>query len=215
MDAAGAGAMHDRWNALSARVGAFAHAADADVTFDMVTSLYATPRREHHNLDHIAACLAVFDGVRMLAEDRDAVEFALWMHDAVYQPERPDNEARSADAAGMIAALLGCAPDFVERVRGFILATRHDGAPAPGDAALVADIDLAELGGEWGAYDRYTQRIRREFGFASDEMFAQGRAAFLERMLAKKWVYATGYFRKEFEARARENMARELEELTG
>jgi len=211
MDARG---LHDRWNALCGRVGAFEHAADGDVTFEMLSSLYATPAREYHNLEHIGALLAVFDDVRMLAEDRDAAEFAIWLHDAVYIPERPDNEARSADAAGMIAALLGCAPEFVERVRRLIFATRHDRDPAPGDASLVADIDLSDLGGEWGAYEDYARKIRREFGFASDEMFAEGRRAFLERMLGKKWIYATAWFRKEREKRARVNMARELEALT-
>ena len=207
--------VHDRWNLLCGRVGAFEHAADGDMTFEMLSSLYSTPVREYHNLEHIGALLGVFDSVRMLAEERDAVEFAIWLHDAVYIPERPDNEARSADAAGMIAALLGCTPDFVERVRRLIFATRHDRDPAPGDAALVADIDLADLGGEWGEYQEYAAKIRREFGFASDEMFAEGRRAFLERMLGKKWIYGTAWFRKDREKRARENMARELEEIAG
>ena len=207
--------LHDRWNELCSRIGAFDHAGDGDMTFDLLGSLYETPAREYHNLEHITSCLAVFDSVRMLAEERDAVEFALWVHDAVFNAARPDNEARSADAAGMIAALLGCAPDFVERVRGFILATRHDEDPAPGDAALVADIDLSVLGAEWGEYSAYVERIRREFSFAGPELFAQGRAAFLERMVAKRWVYATPYFRKEFETRARENMERELDALMG
>ncbi len=207
--------LHERWNALCARVGAFDHAADGDVTFEMLGSLYATPHREYHNLDHIASCLVVFDGVRMLAEDRDAVEFALWVHDAVFNAARPDNEARSADAAGMIAALLGCTPDFVEKVREFILATRHDESPAAGDESLVADIDLAELGGEWGAYEEYAARIAREFAFAGPELYAQGRAAFLERMLSKSWIYATGWFRKGYEKRARENLTRELEGIEG
>ena len=207
--------MHDRWTALCVAMVGESHAGDAELTFGMVVSLYGTPVRWYHNLEHIAACLAVFDGVRMLAEDREAVEFALWMHDAVFNAARPDNEARSADAAGMIAALLGCAPDFVEKVRGFITATRHDVLPEEGDAALVADIDLAILGAEWGEYEAYARAIRAEFSFAGDELFNAGRAAFLERMLAKRAIYATPWFRKEYERRARENMERELEGLLG
>jgi predicted metal-dependent HD superfamily phosphohydrolase len=34
-------------------------------------------------------------------------------------------------------------------------------------------------------------------------------------MLGKKWIYATAWFRKEREKRARENMAQELEAIAG
>src|SRR5690606_9593216 len=62
--------LHDRWNVLCSRIGAFDHAGDGDMTFDLLASLYATPAREYHNLEHIASCLAAFDAVRMLAEER-------------------------------------------------------------------------------------------------------------------------------------------------
>jgi predicted metal-dependent HD superfamily phosphohydrolase len=187
--------------------------ADAALTLGMVETLYSHPARVYHNLEHVRSCLEIFDGVRLLAEDRDAVEFALWVHDCVFDPERPDNESRSADAAGMIAGLLGCHPDFVERVRALVLVTRHERTPAGGDDGLASDVDLAVLGAEPGAYGRYRRAIREEFAFASDEHFAQGRHAFLERMLGREWIYSTAWFRAEYEARARENMGRELVEL--
>jgi predicted metal-dependent HD superfamily phosphohydrolase len=169
--------------------------------------------RAYHNLDHIAQCLGVYDSVRGLAEERDAVEFALWMHDCVFFAERSDNEERSADAAAMIAGLLGCAPEFTRAVRGLIMVTRHHEEPGRGDPALVADIDLSILGSGAAEYDGYCRAIREEFSFAGEEPFRQGRGAFLSRMLEKERVYATGYFRKELEERARENMRRELGEI--
>lgn len=206
--------LRERWAALCRRVTMRADVeGDSALTFGMIETLYAHPVRSYHNLDHVRSCLEVLDSVRMLAEDRDAVEFALWLHDCVYDGERPDNEARSADAAGMIAGFVACRPDFVERVRDLIMVTRHERTPPGGDEALISDVDLSILGAAWEEYDRYRRAIRAEFSFASDEHFAQGRHAFLERMLDRERIYATGWFRAQREGPARANMERELLEI--
>lgn len=210
-----ADSLHDRWNALCERVGAFKKAEESDLTFDMLRTLYTHPVRAYHNLEHIAQVLSVFDSARLLAEDKDVVEFALWLHDCVYFAERADNEERSADAAGMIAGLLGCHPEFAARARECIMVTRHSNPPGKGDTALVADIDLSILGAGAAEYDAYRKAIRREFAFASDEQFVAGRTAFVHRMLDKERIYATPHFRAEMEDRARENLREELRELEG
>ncbi|MEO1128866.1 MAG: N-methyl-D-aspartate receptor NMDAR2C subunit [Planctomycetota bacterium] len=207
-------AMHDRWDALCARVGAFQSSHEADLTFEMLATMYTNPPRIYHDLAHIAWCLERFDEVQGLADHTDAVEFALWLHDCVFIAERPDNEARSADAAGMIAGLLGCAPAFVQEVRGLILATRHDQTRSgASDAALVSDVDLSILGGTPEEYDAYRAAIRAEFDFASDDAFNQGRIAFLYRMLDRDHIYATPFFRSEREYAARRNLSAELDLL--
>lgn len=205
--------LHARWDALCARVGAFKKADESDLTFEMLSTLYAHPPRAYHNLDHIAQVLAEFDAASRLAADRDAVEFALWFHDCVYYPLRGDNEERSADAAAMIAGLLGCAPDFVETVRACIMATRHSALPGRGDPSLVADLDLTVLAADAGTYDAYRAAIRAEFAFASDEAFNAGRLAFLKRMIDKDRIYATEFFAKTHESKARNNLYREMDSL--
>ena len=205
--------LHDRWNALCIRVGVFKTAEESDLTFDMLRTLYAHPPRAYHNLDHIAQVLAIFDAARMLADDKDLVEFALWLHDCVYFAERPDNEDRSADAAAMIAGLLGCAPDFSTRARTCIMATRHSAIPEKGDPALVADLDLTILAAPPAEYDRYAKSIRAEFAFAPDEQFIPGRIAFLHRMVDKDRIFTTPHFFAAMETAARDNLYRELDTL--
>lgn len=213
--------LRQRWDSLCARVGAFKKVEESDLTFDMLQTLYAHPVRAYHNLDHIAQVLTEFDGVAALADDADCVEFALWMHDCVYFAERPDNEDRSADAAAMIAGLLGCAAPFVATVRSLIAVTRHSIVPARGDWALVADLDLTILAADWSptpptsspGYDAYRRAIRQEFAFATDEQYRAGRSAFLNRMLDKERIYHTAFFYKRLESRARDNLYRELDEL--
>jgi len=204
--------LRHRWESLCERVGAFKNAHESDLTFEMLGTMYGHPPRAYHNLDHIAQCLAMFDSVRGLAEDKDAVEFALWLHDCVFFAERSDNEERSADAASMIAGLLGCKAEFTARVRELIAVTRHHEEPGRGDAALVADIDLSILGQAAAVYDAYRDAIRGEYAWAGEELFRQGRMAFLRRMIEKKRVYSTQLFRKDLEGAARGNIERELGE---
>lgn len=208
-------AMRIRWDRLCERIGAFKRAEESDLTFEMLSTMYAHPPRAYHNLAHIEQLLGVFDSVAMLAEESDAVEFAIWMHDCVFFAERPDNESRSADAAAMIAGLLGCSADFTRHVRELIAATRHSTNPGRGDAALVADIDLSILAAPREDYDRYRAAIRTEYEFADDAMFREGRAAFLQRMLDRDHIFNTAWFRREHERAARDNLQRELDELTG
>lgn len=205
--------MRDRWAQLCGRVGAFRSVEEADLTYETVRTLYASPERAYHNLSHVESCLKIFDRVRLLVDDKDAVEFALWMHDSVYNAERPDNEARSADAAGMVAGLLGCTPMFVSTVRSLIEVTRHHVTPGRGDESVVADIDLAILGAEAVEYEEYRRAIRQEFSFATDEQFVIGRMAFLERMLDRRTIFWTPLFQSDYEWRARENMESELDRL--
>lgn len=205
--------LRHRWESLCERVGAFKNAHESGLTFEVLGTMYTNPPRAYHNLDHIAQVLAVYDDVRGLADDRDCVEFAIWLHDCVFFAERSDNEERSADAAAMIAGLLGCSPQFTARVRELIAVTRHNADPERGDAALVADLDLSILGAPQNAYDAYRRAIHDEYAWAGEDLFRQGRTAFLQRMLDKHRIFSTQYLRQQFEPAARDNMQRELDEL--
>ncbi len=205
--------MQRRWDGLCERVGAFSSVDESEMTFEMVRTMYEKPARTYHTLEHVDDCLRVFDKLRMLAEHPDALEFALWLHDCVYFAERHDNEARSADAAGMIAGLLGCDRAFVGEVRELVTITKHDSCPVGGDAALIADIDLSILGADPERYERYRRQVRNEFAFATDEQYAAGRIAVLEKFLDRPRIYSSGYIKGVLEERARENMERELDGL--
>lgn len=202
--------MKKRWAALSERVGTHAGAAEVDLTFALIEASYSSPRRPYHTLEHVAACLEILDGVASMAASPDAIEFALWVHDAVYIASRSDNEARSADAAALIGAILGCTPEFIATVRGLIEATTHRTAPPAGDASLICDIDMAILASAPDVYDRYARAIREEYSFATDAQYRAGRAAFLERTLQAAPIFITDHFRSVLEAPAIANLRREL-----
>ena len=162
----------------------------------------------YHVLDHVLACLDELGRSRDLAADADAVRAALWFHDAVWEPGRPDNEEASASLAD--AALSAAHVPGARRlaVRALVLATRHDRPAGDPDARLIADIDLAILGADPDDYDHYERAVRREYGQWSDAAFAAGRAAFAAGMLAQPRIYATERYFRRLEAAARANLAR-------
>lgn len=62
---------------------------------------WSQPHRRHHDVEHLNDVLAAVD---ILAAggpsfDRDAVDLAVWFHDAVYEIGRDDNEEQSAALA--------------------------------------------------------------------------------------------------------------------
>jgi predicted metal-dependent HD superfamily phosphohydrolase len=199
-----------RWTALWGRLGAH---GDAAAAYAELAARYAEPHRRYHTLDHVLRCLDALDPVRALASAPDAVEFALWYHDAVYDPRGGDNEALSADLAIETASDAALPAAFGSRVSALILATRHESVPGDPDAGLVVDADLAVLGGSADEYAAYERKIRAEYAWVPDPVFRIGRAAVLRRFLERPAIYTTEPFRREHETRARANLEAELGRL--
>lgn len=202
-----------RWTRLLARVAPVAGDTGADLAFHVVESLYAHPPRHYHTLDHAADCLDQLDAFRRHAEDPDAVEYALFLHDAVYVPARKDNEARSAAVAAMLADHVGARSGLADTAARLIAATAHTRPGSTPDECLVIDLDLTVLGADAKRYDDYAVAIRREYFFADDAEYRVGRCAFLRSMLARPQIFSTLAVREMFEKTARQNLTIELSSL--
>jgi predicted metal-dependent HD superfamily phosphohydrolase len=208
-------ALQARWRDLIARLGADPHVAGP--IYDALAAAYAEPVRHYHTLDHIAALFGLLDSHGGDLRNRDAVELALFFHDAVYDPARSDNEEASAALAREQLAALGTAPELTRRVSELILATRH-GALQPewsadGDLALLLDLDLAILGADRGEYAAYAAAIRREYGIYPDDLYRAGRRRVLGQFLSRPRIYLTERLHRLWDAGARANLAWELETL--
>ncbi|HWE98064.1 MAG TPA: pantetheine-phosphate adenylyltransferase [Tepidisphaeraceae bacterium] len=174
---------------------------------------YESPGRHYHNLHHIVQCLQELDSARGLATAPDAMELAIWFHDAVYDPERHDNEVRSADLAAQALADAGVPAATTARVVGLIKATTHRATPLDDDERLLVDIDLSILGRPWEEFDAYEKAIRAEYAHVPDDAFRHGRTAVLRRFLARPNLFSTAAFRSRFEAPARQNLGRAISRL--
>ena len=83
------------------------------------------------------------------------------------------------------------------------------------DAAFFLDMDLSILGAPQGAFDSYEAAVRREYAWVDDKAWRSGRAAVLEKFLARPQIFHTEAFRQRFEAQARKNIARSIAALAG
>lgn len=175
--------------------------------FDELVESYQQPHRAYHGLDHVLDCLRVFDTVSSGAEHAFEVETAIWFHDAVYQPMRIDNEARSADWALHVLREAGVCQAAIERVRQLVLATRHDAPAETADARLLLDVDLSILGRSPGEFQVYEDQIRREYAWVPDAIFHERRADLLEGLLKREPLFLSEALRARFEPQARVNLA--------
>jgi predicted metal-dependent HD superfamily phosphohydrolase len=185
-----------------------------------LTALYSFPTRHYHSIRHITALLTLLSTHRQHFADADAVEAAIWFHDAIYdaRAKGPSNEVQSAELA--VARLAGLVDGKrLGWIRRVIEATATHTLPeglADGeasDAALFLDMDLSILGAEEAEFDEYEAAIRREYDFVDDEAWRVGRAAVLRSFLEREWVYHSELFRSLYEDPARRNLQRSLGRL--
>ncbi|UCI23644.1 hypothetical protein [Mesorhizobium sp. B2-8-5] len=183
-----------------------------------LAALYQAADRHYHGLAHIEAMLALASEYRHLLDDPEAVEAAIWFHDAIYDSRAKDNEAKCAELAEK--RLAGRAnPHRLACIAAMINATATHQLPpfrdedALNDAALLLDMDLAILGARPAVFDAYEKAVRREYGWVEEPMWRAGRAAVLKSFLARQHIFYTTEFRDRFEAQARENLGRSLQAL--
>lgn len=205
--------LEHRWCDLCRRLAPDAGTTIIQAQFSTIVAAYAARPREYHNLDHIAACLHELDAHRTDAEDPDRLEFAIWLHDCVYEPTRGDNEQRSAEVARSVAGQLGLSAVWIEACCNLMLATRHIDLPRTADERLIVDVDLSILAAPPEQYDRYRRAIRAEYKFADDAAFRAGRGSFLTAMLARPSIFQTRAYQDSAEASARVNLLRELADI--
>ncbi|MFJ4779353.1 hypothetical protein [Streptomyces sp. NPDC088762] len=206
-------ALRARWRATVTAAGASGRPGP-DPYADRLLAAWAEPQRRYHTTAHLADVLARVDVLAEHADDPAAVELAAWFHDAVYRPDRSENEERSAALAERALPELGIDPGRTAEVARLVrLTVTHD--PAPGDAngEVLCDADLAVLAGDGAAYAAYAAAVRAEYGFVPDDAFRTGRAAVLRQLLDLPRLFRTPYGAAHWEAPARANLSAELDGL--
>ncbi|WP_330289067.1 HD domain-containing protein [Streptomyces sp. NBC_00576] len=216
-----------------------APAPDPTPYADNLLARWQEPQRRYHTLTHLTAVLDHIDVLEreldldqagtpapapastptpIPAPDPDLalalVRLAAWFHDAVYAPDRSENEERSARLAERALPEAGVAPEKTAEVARLVrLTVTH--APAPDDlnGQVLCDADLAILAAPPDTYAAYTAAVREEYAFVPDDAFRQGRAAVLRQLLALPRLFRTPYGTQRWEKAARANIAAELERL--
>jgi predicted metal-dependent HD superfamily phosphohydrolase len=146
------------------------------------------------------------------------VLWALYWHDAIYDPRASDNEEQSAQLLEKEAAGLLSPYDvtFAARlIRATATHTIPDGLSTADaeDLALFLDLDLSILGAPEDVYDRYEQAIRAEYAFVDEDRFRAGRSAILKGFLDRERLYFTDIAHADWDAAARANLTRAIRAL--
>ena len=201
----------DAWIALARRAGARDDVTGAGAA---LLGRWSEPHRAYHDLAHLDEVLHRIDLLAGEADQPDLVRLAAWFHDAVYDPQASDNEERSAEVATVALADLGLAPDVVDEVARLVrLTATHVVATGDRDGAVLCDADLAVLASDPLRYQSYVEGVRREYAHLDDQTFARGRSDVLHRLLDRPQLFTTSYGRREWEQRARANVAAEARGL--
>ena len=187
--------------------------SDPAELFAALTAAYAEPRRIYHNTVHLKDCLAQFDLSRASASEPDAVEMALWFHDAIYDAHAADNEAKSAAWATQALTQAGIVSAIAQQVAALILATQHQTPPQGRDAQLIVDVDLSILGRAPAIFAEYDRQIRLEYHWVPEKQFCERRSQVLTGFLRRPLIYQTEHFYSQYEAQARANLTRAIEQL--
>lgn len=171
---------------------------------------YASSGRYYHNLSHLQAVYEELKEQENLVEDINAMLFALFYHDFVYDPLKSDNELQSANFAKQRLQQIGCPQTIIDKCYLLIMATKGHDRVDDNDINMFTDADISILGKDWETYFAYSQSIRKEYQLYSDEIYYPGRAKVLAHFLSMNAIYKTDHFHINYEKQARANLLREL-----
>lgn len=186
---------------------------------DGLRARYGEPQRHYHTWAHIGALLRHFEIGHVRLHRPKPVLWALFWHDAIYDPTRKDNEEMSAqllieearselssDDLAFAAAIIRATATH-ELIEGLNWRDRED-------MSFFLDIDLSILAASPDAFAAYEANIRKEYAFVPDEKYKAARAAVLTKFLGRDRIYYTPVFLHAWEAKARTNLRGSIAALT-
>ena len=78
------------------------------------------------------------------------------------------------------------------------------------DINWLLDFDLQILAAPWEDYEVYYKQIRQEYKIYPNMLYNPGRKKALHHFLERDFIFQTDVFRAAYEAKARENIKKEI-----
>ncbi|MGZ5189781.1 MAG: HD domain-containing protein [Flavisolibacter sp.] len=174
---------------------------------------YSDPNRHYHTLQHLFHLIEELRAVKTDIRDWDAILFAVYYHDIVYNGVSSDNEQKSSILATHRLQQIRFPAERISLSKYHILSTNGHRIAENDDTNLFTDADLSILGQDWDRYLVYAQNIRKEFKGYPDAIYNQGRIHVLEHFLKMKDIFKTEPFFDRYEKKARKNLSNEIKLL--
>ena len=182
--------------------------------FEKLVQLYSHEGRHYHTLKHVRAMLDYLERYKDTLKRREAVMFATWYHDAIYDTTSKTNEEDSALLLEQDLASLGIPQELIDISCQLILDTKmHSPTIKDTDTYLFLDADLSILARPAHIYDIYSTNIRKEYSWVPEEEYRKGRLAVLQSFLKREKIYFSPGMEM-YEEIARDNIKREIESLS-
>lgn len=185
-----------------------------DSLWNQIVSEYSNSKRHYHNLEHLNIVYQILYKVKAEIKNWDAIIFCLFYHDIIYKVSKNNNEEKSALVAKKVLDELNVSNKTSELVYKMIMATKGHSISLQEDINYFTDADLAILGKSPEQYNIYINSIRKEYKIYPDFMYNKGRIKVLKSFLDRRRIHKTGFFFKNFENQARENMTSEIRTLS-
>lgn len=193
----------------------------ADKWFPFIVSQYTQMHRFYHNLGHVQSLLQYAEKYSQQLKNIPALEWAIWFHDSIYDPQSKENEfnsnqvwlqfvqeAKNIDELTnktVQAMILGSASHTLNTIPKELLTENDE------DVLSFFDFDLSILSSEKSVYKEYAQSIRKEYAHVPEKLYKEGRIKVLEVFLSREIYYSQTF--KALEPQAKENMQKELMKL--
>ncbi|WP_299668286.1 hypothetical protein [uncultured Polaribacter sp.] len=183
-----------------------------NATWKKIEKRYGERNRHYHTLAHIECMLTLAKENKTAINDFDEVLFSIWFHDIIYKSRSKKNEEKSVKFAEKVLKKFNLKELKQEKVSQLILSTKAHKIIADKDIdnSFLLDFDLAILAQNWGIYEDYTQKIRKEYKMFPNFMYIPSRKKVLESFLNREKLYFTEKYQNLFEEKARKNLQKEL-----
>jgi len=205
-------ALKEKWNVLLSK-----YTSNEDLiksSWQEIYQYYTQKNRAYHNLTHIQSMLHEAQKNETLIEDKEVLQFSIWLHDIIYNSLKKDNEEQSAVVAKRILGQTSLSKERIDRCYQQILLTiKHEPLSTSSmDEKLLIDFDLEILSRDWESYQIYCQQIQKEYWMYPAFLYKKGRKKAMGHFLNRPTIYQTAIYQQK-EAQARANIQREIEEL--
>ena len=178
-----------------------------------IEAAYHDDSRYYHTLKHLQFVYNELLPLKQNIHDWDSVLFALFYHDIIYIPTRPDNELKSAELAKDRLESIHLPLIQIEKCMQMILATKDHVISDEDEINLFTDADLSILGSSRSVYAEYCHNVRKEYAVLPDSIYNAGRNTFLQKLINMPVIFKTEHFYRKYEKTVRENIEYELNVL--
>lgn len=189
--------------------------ANIHVLWQDLAARYSETQRAYHTLSHLQQLFGQFEKIKHHLYEPNIIALGLYYHDVIYEPQRSDNELKSAEYAVNALHHYLDATQCQHIYALIMMTTSHQRAKLAShkknsDAAFLLDMDLSVLAAPWHEYQQYAQAIRQEYQHVAPAEYQAGRVALLKGLLTRPRLYLSDYYYKRLEMPARDNLKREI-----